>query len=103
MLIVVMMNNSQLFACFFRAGFGTVKMLSLWPEEVLRTACQMTASYAPKAVATGGVDAVAFGRHFISNPDLPRRLQHGYPLTPYNRKTFYGGEEAGYTDYPEHD
>ena len=36
-------------------------------------------------------------------PDLPRRLQHGFPLTPYNRATFYGGEEAGYTDYPEHD
>ncbi len=35
--------------------------------------------------------------------DLPRRLQRGFPLTPYDRKTFYGGEEAGYTDYPEHD
>ena len=46
---------------------------------------------------------MAFGRIFISNPDLPRRLQRGYPLTPYDRKTFYGGEEAGYTDYPEHD
>jgi N-ethylmaleimide reductase len=30
------------------------------------------------------------------------RLQRGFPLTPYNRATFYGGEEAGYTDYPEH-
>jgi 2,4-dienoyl-CoA reductase-like NADH-dependent reductase (Old Yellow Enzyme family) len=48
-------------------------------------------------------DAIAFGRIFISNPDLPRRLQRGYPLTPYNRATFYGGEEAGYTDYPAHD
>ena len=48
-------------------------------------------------------DAIAFGRIFISNPDLPRRLQHGYPLTPYNRATFYGGEEKGYTDYPAHD
>ena len=46
--------------------------------------------------------AVAFGRIFISNPDLPRRLQHGFPLTPYNRTTFYGGDVAGYTDYPEH-
>jgi N-ethylmaleimide reductase len=34
---------------------------------------------------------------------LPRRLQQGYPLTPYNRATFYGGEETGYTDYPAHD
>ncbi len=45
---------------------------------------------------------VAFGRIFISNPDLPRRLQRGFPLTPYNRATFYGGDVAGYTDYPEH-
>jgi N-ethylmaleimide reductase len=30
-------------------------------------------------------------------------LREGYPLTPYNRKTFYGGEEEGYTDYPAHD
>ncbi|MFX6048602.1 hypothetical protein ABTE94_19905, partial [Acinetobacter baumannii] len=37
-----------------------------------------------------------------SNPDLPRRLQHGFPLTPYDRKTFYGGDAEGYTDYPAH-
>jgi len=42
-------------------------------------------------------------RIFISNPDLPRRLREGFPVTPYNRKTFYGGEEAGYSDYPVHD
>jgi hypothetical protein len=34
------------------------------------------------------------------NPDLPCRLREGFPLTPYNRATFYGGEENGYTDYP---
>ena len=44
--------------------------------------------------------SLAFGRIFISNPDLLRRLSEGYPLTPYNRATFYGGEEKGYTDYP---
>jgi len=58
---------------------------------------------AEAAIADGHADAVAFGRIFISNPDLPRRLQRGFPLTPYNRKTFYGGDVAGYTDYPEHD
>jgi N-ethylmaleimide reductase len=57
----------------------------------------------PAAIAEGHADAIAFGRIFISNPDLPRRLQHGFPLTPYNRATFYGGEEAGYTDYPVYD
>ena len=58
---------------------------------------------AEAAIADGHADAVAFGRIFISNPDLPRRLQQGFPLAPYNRKTFYGGDVAGYTDYPEHD
>ncbi len=42
-------------------------------------------------------------RIFISNPDLPRRLREGFPLTPYNRATFYGGEEGGYTDYAVYD
>jgi N-ethylmaleimide reductase len=62
-----------------------------------------TGESAEAGIAAGHVDAVAFGRIFISNPDLPRRLRHGYPLTPYNRATFYGGEEAGYTDYPAYD
>jgi len=49
-----------------------------------------------------GADAVVFGRWFISNPDLPRRLKEGLPLTAYDRSTFYGAEppEKGYTDYP---
>ena len=52
------------------------------------------------AVATGAADAVAFGRHFIANPDLPRRLQLSQPLNAYDRSTFYGGNARGYTDYP---
>ena len=51
-------------------------------------------------VARGTVDAVAFGRHFLSNPDLPRRIREGLPLTPYDRSTFYTFDAAGYTDYP---
>ncbi|KAI9006255.1 hypothetical protein CLU79DRAFT_712801 [Phycomyces nitens] len=43
---------------------------------------------------------VAFGRTFIANPDLPERLKNDWPLTPYNRSTFYGGASVGYTDYP---
>jgi len=74
----------------------------LW-SGVLITAGNFTPESASSAVAEGHADAIAFGRYFISNPDLPRRLQRGYPLTPYNRATFYGGEEKGYTDYPLHD
>ena len=50
----------------------------------------------------GHADAVAFGRAFIANPDLPQRLRLGLPLTPYDRATFYGGDARGYTDYPVH-
>jgi N-ethylmaleimide reductase len=74
----------------------------IW-NGVLITAGGFTGEAADAAIAAGHADAIAFGRIFISNPDLPRRLQRGYPLTPYNRATFYGGEEAGYTDYPVHD
>lgn len=47
-----------------------------------------------------GADLVAFGRPFIANPDLPRRLREGVALNPPDRSTFYGGNEKGYTDYP---
>ncbi len=47
-----------------------------------------------------GADLVAFGRPFISNPDLVERLRTGAALNPADRNTFYGGGEQGYTDYP---
>lgn len=50
-------------------------------------------------VQAGDADLVAFGRHFIANPDLPARLRHHLPLNPYDRPTFFGGTEVGYTDY----
>lgn len=52
------------------------------------------------AVEQGKADAIAYGRYYISNPDLVERLRDNLPLTPYKRETFYGGEEKGYTDYP---
>jgi N-ethylmaleimide reductase len=67
---------------------------------VLITAGGFTGETAEAAISAGHADAIAFGRIFISNPDLPRRLREGFALTPYNRATFYGGEEKGYTDYP---
>jgi N-ethylmaleimide reductase len=47
-----------------------------------------------------GADLVAFGKAFIANPDLGARLQQGGPFNPPDRATFYGGGDAGYTDYP---
>jgi N-ethylmaleimide reductase len=74
----------------------------LW-RGVLMTAGGFTGESANAAIADGHADLIAFGRIFISNPDLPARLRNDYPLTPYNRATFYGGGEAGYTDYPVYD
>jgi N-ethylmaleimide reductase len=48
----------------------------------------------------GDADLVAFGRHFVANPDLPGRLRLGLPLNAYDRDTFYYGGEKGYADYP---
>ncbi len=51
------------------------------------------------AVASGGADLVSFGRAFISNPDLARRLREDLPFAPLHRETLYGGGAEGYTDY----
>ena len=59
-----------------------------------------TRDMALQAVASGAADLVAFGKPFISNPDLVRRLREDLPLAPLNPKTLYGGGTAGYTDYP---
>ena len=59
-----------------------------------------TRDMALQAVASGHADMVAFGRDFISNPDLVERLRQGAPLNAWQRETFYGGGAEGYTDYP---
>ncbi len=51
-------------------------------------------------ITAGRAQAITFGRPFIANPDLPRRLETGAPLNTPDPKTFYGGDEHGYTDYP---
>jgi N-ethylmaleimide reductase len=53
-----------------------------------------------QAIESGHADAIAFGRPFISNPDLPERYRIGADLNEENGDTFYGGDEKGYTDYP---
>ena len=52
---------------------------------------------------SGDADLIAFGRHFIANPDLAERLRHKLPLNHYDRATFFGGTEVGYTDYPSYE
>lgn len=55
---------------------------------------------AEKAVKSGVADAVAFGKPFIANPDLVKRLQQNLPLNTPDQATFYGGGDKGYIDYP---
>lgn len=52
------------------------------------------------AIASGHADAVAYGVPFIANPDLVERFRQDAPLNEADSKSFYGGSEKGYTDYP---
>ncbi|MHC2336685.1 alkene reductase [Bradyrhizobium sp. USDA 4454] len=55
---------------------------------------------AEKVLEAGAADLIAFGKPFISNPDLVERLKAGAPLNEWDKATFYGGGAKGYTDYP---
>ncbi len=59
-----------------------------------------TPEKAENLIAKGQIDAVAFGRDYIANPDLVERLQRKAELNPQRPESFYGGDAEGYTDYP---
>ena len=59
-----------------------------------------TREEAEAVLAAGEADAVAFGKLFLANPDLPRRFAVRAPLNAWNSETFYSEGPAGYTDYP---
>ena len=59
-----------------------------------------TRASADQALQQGDADMVAFGRLVIANPDLPERFARGAALNEPDPETFYGGDAAGYTDYP---
>ena len=59
-----------------------------------------TPAEASDAIATGKIDAVAFGTSFLANPDLPARIRLETELNHPNPATFYSPGPAGYTDYP---
>jgi N-ethylmaleimide reductase len=67
---------------------------------VLISAGGYTAAAAEETIADHYADAVAFGRLFIANPDLLERFRVDAPLNTPDRRSFYGGTEKGYTDYP---
>ncbi|MGA1265309.1 MAG: alkene reductase, partial [Prochlorothrix sp.] len=59
--------------------------------------CGYTQETAEGAIAAGQADCIAFGRPYISNPDLVERFAQGWPLAEGNMETWYGGEAVGYT------
>ncbi|EJD49120.1 NADH:flavin oxidoreductase/NADH oxidase family protein [Auricularia subglabra TFB-10046 SS5] len=85
----------------------------LWARKILKPyplilSCGFTPDTAietaQEAENNGEQVLIAFGRNFISNPDLPKRIKFDIPLTPYDRDTFFTPKTTkGYTDYPAAD
>ena len=69
-------------------------------EQTIIAAGGYTAEKAERNIKCGYIDAVAFGRDYIANPDLAERIRTGAPLNEQHPQTFYGGGTEGYTDYP---
>jgi N-ethylmaleimide reductase len=88
-----------------RPGQGAIAAEQLRPifKGKLLAAGGFEPNTAEAAVENGTLDAVAFGRYFVSNPDLPRRIKEGLPLAKYDRSTFYTFDAKGYSDYPAYD
>jgi N-ethylmaleimide reductase len=82
------LNNAELFRSCFSGPLISAAAHS--PESAAHT------------IERGLADAVAFGRLYIANPDLAERIRGELPLNAYDRSTFYGGAERGYTDYPRY-
>ncbi len=76
-------------AALRRAFPGTIICAGLFDE-----------AKAAAVLGTGDADLIAFGRRFIANPDLPRRMREGLPLADFDATRLFGGDAAGYTDYP---
>jgi len=75
------------------------RLRAAFPGGIIGAGAYTTAK-AERLIRAGLIDAAAFGRAFIANPDLPARLRSGAALNPPNPKTFYGGGAEGYVDYP---
>lgn len=61
---------------------------------------KLTKESAEELLSSGKADLLAFGKDYISNPDLVERFRRNAPLNAFDQQTFYSGEEKGYVDYP---
>lgn len=83
-----------------RPGTDYHRLCRLLYDGVYVAGGGLTPDTARQAVAVGEADAVAFGRAFIANPDLPTRLRHGLPLAESEPATWFAEGPEGYIDYP---
>ena len=87
-------------------GFGATDQapVSLVIREHFKGVLILNGDYTPEeaaeTVAAGKADAIAFGRPFIGNPDLPVRIETGAELAPSDMATWYSQGDEGYADYP---
>ena len=90
---IVAMADGGAFLRRFRAAYrGTLILAGRYTRDEGET-----------DVREGLADLIAFGRPFISNPDLVERMRNDWPLTPPDPHTFYGGGNEGYIDYPAYE
>ncbi|KAH8922431.1 FMN-linked oxidoreductase [Atractiella rhizophila] len=84
-----------------KANDTFMELRKAWAPRALVLAGGFSPTEAVKEVeqAEGENLLIAFGRYFISNPDLPRRVRNNYNLTKYTRDTFYTSGREGYVDY----
>lgn len=79
--------------------FDLDKLRRLFPNTYIANN-GYTRELAIEVRAQNRADLIAFGKNFISNPDLVERLRRNAPLNALDADTLYGGDEHGYTDYP---
>lgn len=100
--IFTKLNDLNLSFVFIRNTTGSIeiyKKIRSWYQGNIIGNQNYSFDTASMELESGLVDAVSFGRWFISNPDLVEKFKDGRPLTPWNEQTFYSGGELGYTDY----
>jgi len=69
-------------------------------KNIIMIAGGFTVKTAEEILQTGLIDLVAFGKLYISNPDLTERIKNDFPLADWDEETFYHGGDKGYIDYP---
>ncbi|KAA1472893.1 putative NADPH2 dehydrogenase chain OYE2 [Dentipellis sp. KUC8613] len=84
-----------------RVGSGNDFLREIWFSRPFITSGGYQPETAKLVAQKYENNLVSFGRHYLANPDLPRRIREGLPLNKYDRSTFYlPGAEKGYVDYP---